>query len=172
MPASAPPPTRHWRWSWAAMRRWQLQRSPGRRSPSRWRWRCVAPSKRGAWPMAPGAYRDGATAPPPRPSRAWPTSARPRRSLHYFDRPVHRSWMQRALVVDDARLVQLDLIGAALPEVLRFELLRAFEAGHVVHDVVVVSPLDRAANLDADRVGVDRDVAVRHLHQPALHRRG
>ena len=34
--------------------------------------------------------------------------ARPRRSLHDFDRPVHRGRVDRALVVDDARLGRLD----------------------------------------------------------------
>ncbi len=37
---------------------------------------------------------------------------------------------------------------------------------------VVVGPPDRAADLDPDGVGLDRDVAVGDLHEPALHRRG
>ncbi len=89
---------------------------------------------------APRARRRADPAPPLRDrvdarARASPSSA------DDFDRAVHRRRVDRALVVDHARLERLDLERAAFAEVLRGELLRAALARDVVVDVVVVRPL-------------------------------
>ena len=96
--------------------------------------------------------------------------AAPARLADDFDRPVHRGGVNRALVVDHARLGRLDRERAAFAEVLGGELLRPALARDVVRDFVEVGPLDRAADLHPDRVGGDRDVAVGDPHGAAAHR--
>ena len=96
-------------------------------------------------------------------ARASPTTAR---TLDDFDRSVHRRRVDRALVVDHARLGDLDARTSAFAEVLGGEPLRAALAGDVVFDRVVVRPLDRASDLHPERVGLDRDVVVGDRSRP------
>src|ERR1700691_2724648 len=112
--------------------------------------------------------------PRPRRRRACRTLARaPRASADDFDGPVHGGGEQRALVVDDAGLLDLDFEALAFAEVLGGDPLGpGADAGDIGLHGVVVGPPDGRADLDADGVGGDGDVAVGDLDGPALHGRG
>jgi len=64
---SARPPTRRWRWSWAATACWWRAPSPGQRSRRRWRRPSAWPSRRAGWRSrrggSPGACTPEASTP-------------------------------------------------------------------------------------------------------------